>query len=129
MFIYIVTGFIYFDELCGAKEITDFYNLVNSPNVNTSVKDDKNVQNVQGSPNVSIHSTLYSIKSLTLNISIRESSQEDSHCAIIEPVQSTVQHTLGTSTTQEEKEEDSITHTPLKSNKKKSKASKPKYIA
>ena len=103
----------YFDELCGAQEIADFDNLINSPNTHSPDKDDKNVQNVQGSPNVSIHTTLNPIKTLTLNVSIGESSQEDSQWATIEPVERTVQDTSGTSISHKEKEQDSITHAPL----------------
>ena len=55
------------------SEIGDFYNLVNSPPKET----------VQSLPTIMIHSTLNPIKASTLVVSIGESLQEDSQCAII----------------------------------------------
>ena len=59
----------YFDKLRGAQEIADFCDKENGRNTNASEKDDNNVQNVQRSPNVSIHSTLNPTKPLTLHVS------------------------------------------------------------
>ena len=63
----------YFEELCGTKEIADFYDMVNSPSN----------EGMQSPSTTMIYSTLNPTKSLTLNFSIGESSQADSQCAFM----------------------------------------------
>ena len=69
-----------FEELRGNQELADFFDLVNSPPSNAVEIDG---EPIQGSATKTILSTLDPIKSLTLNVLVRESSKGDSQCKLL----------------------------------------------
>ena len=70
-----------FEELRGAQEIAYFYDMVNSPQPNSTEFTDEITLT---SATKTIQSTL-NPKSVTLTVSVGESSQRDSMCEVIKP--------------------------------------------
>ena len=75
---------ILLEEMLGNQELTDFYDLVNSL-VLPSPKEHSKV--VQMSASKAFHRALNPVKSMTLNVSVGGSSQEDSVCEVNNPLQ------------------------------------------
>ena len=72
----------FFEELCGNKDLSDIYDLVDSPpsKASKNLETDKEIS--LGSATNTILSTLDTIKSLTIDVSVRKSPTGDFQCEV-----------------------------------------------